>query len=507
MSINTSENNKRIAKNTIVIYVKLILSTIIGLYTSRVILYSLGASDYGLYAVVGGIVSMMNVIGVTMNSVTNRYIAIEIGKGANGNLNKTFNTILCIHIFLALLLLVVGDPLGVYYIKNIANFSPDKLNDAIYVLHLSLIAVSSSVIGFPYNGLIVTREKFVFTSIIEIIQSVVKLIFVVLLAYYAGNRLRFFADIIAFITILPSICFVFYCFRYYRNDIKWNFNSNKKDYKNIFRFTFWLLIGAIAVIGNSQGANMILNFFFSTIVNAAFGLALTVNTYVQLFVRSLTQAALPQIMKSYGEGNHNRSINLVYVITKYSFFMLMLFSIPLVLNIDFVLNLWLGNVPPFTNIFVILMIAGGLVMVIGSGFDAEIQASGKVKSNQIFYSITCLAVLPMAVFLYKLGMPVYTISILTAISYLVVLIYQCNYLTKISAFSISAYLHNTIFPCLFILILSLPLIIIRMVIPGTAIGFVLHCSICVIWIIGTIFFAGISKSEKALIINSTKRKL
>ena len=188
-------DNKRIIINTAILYIKLVFSVLIGLYTSRIILLALGASDYGLYAVVGGIVSLMNFFGTTMTSTSYRFLAIEIGKGAIGDPNKIYNTVFIIHISLALLLIVIGETIGCWYINNLLNIDSDKIPDALFVLHWSLIACAFSVIAVPSNGLLIAKENFLFSAIFEIGRAILKLIMVILLAYYMGNRLKMFAII------------------------------------------------------------------------------------------------------------------------------------------------------------------------------------------------------------------------------------------------------------------------------------------------------------------------
>lgn len=324
-----ASENKKIVLNTGVLYIKLIISVIIGLYTSRVVLLALGASDYGLYTIVGGIVTMMNFLGTTMVSVTYRYIVVEFGKGKEGNPNKVFNTVFVIHIALMLLLLIGGEIFGTYYINNVAKFEVSKIHDAIFVLHMSLIATALSIISIPFNGLIIAREKFIFTAFVEIGRALVKLGLVIFLLYYMGNKLRLYSVIAAFYAAILPISLFVYSFLKEKETIKWNFNSKIYEYKDICKYAFWIMTGAVASMGQNQGSNMIINYFFNTVVNAAFGIGFQINSYVMMFVQSLNQAAVPQIMKSQSANNSKRSLTLVYGITKVAFFIMLIPTIPL----------------------------------------------------------------------------------------------------------------------------------------------------------------------------------
>jgi O-antigen/teichoic acid export membrane protein len=500
----SSFDNKRIAQNTVVLYVKLVLSVVIGLYTSRVVLLCLGASDYGLYTVVGGIVSMMNFLGTTMVSVSYRYIIVEFGKGENGNPNRVFNTVLVIHIILMLLLVVFGEIVGQYYILNIAKFDPVKLDDAIFVLHMSLFSTALSLISIPYNGLIIAREKFVFTAFVEIGRSILKLVFVIFLFYFIGNKLRLYSIIVAsYSAILPISLFI-YTFIKDKEIIKWKLNKNKKDYKDIFRYAMWIMIGALASMGQNQGSNMVINYFFNTVANAAFGIGFQINTYVMMFVQSLNQAAVPQIMKSQSANNEERSMFLVYYITKVAFFIMLLPTIPLILNMNYVLKIWLKEVPPYTEVFATLLLIGGLVRCMGAGFDSSIQATGKIKPFQIFYSIAYLSVLPLAYVLFKFDFPVYTILICTIFAAISVLVFQVQYLSKISTFSIRHYFSKTVIRCMFVAISSMPLYVFKIYTDGSLTWFVTSSIISLVWILFAIFTLGCTSSERMMFTNAIK---
>ena len=502
---NQTSDNKRIAKNTAVLYVKLILSIVIGLYTSRVILQALGASDYGLYTIVGGIVSMMNFLGVTMMSVTYRYIVVEFGKGDEGDPRKVFNTSIVIHILLVVLLLIVGETFGAYYIRNIANIDSSKISDALFVLHLSLAATSFVILSVPFNGLIVAREKFVFTAVIEIGRTLLKLGMVVALAYYCGNRLRMFAVIMAIFTIILPVSMYIYCFVKDRDIIRWQFNKKRSDYRGILGYAFWIMIGAIAAIGQNQGSNMIINLFFNTIVNAAFGIGFQINNYVMMFVQSLNQAAIPQIMKNQSGHNQERSLSLIYGIAKIAFFIMLIPVVPLILNMDFVLKAWLKDVPQYTEVFATLLLVGGLIKCMGAGIDTSIQTTGKIRAFQIFYSLAYLLVLPIAYLLFYLDFPAYTILICTIFATISVLIFQAVNLSKITDFSIAYYLQHTVFRCVLVGLCSLPLFLLKHFSENSISWFFTSSMVSVIWIISMIYILGCTNEEKEMVKRNIRR--
>ena len=495
-------DNKRIAVNTIFLYAKFIITTVVSFVMSRVVLQALGASDYGLYNVVGGIVAMLNTLGTSMVATSYRYMAVEIGKGEAGNPNKTYNTIVVVHFALAIFLLLIGETLGVFYVNNYLNVSLDKIPDALFVLHLSLLTTAFSVITIPMNGLIIAREKFLFTSVVESLGAILKLALVFLLINYEGNRLRLYAIILAIIQLSIPLAYQIYCRIKDSDIVRWSINRNKEDYKNLFGFAWWTLFGAVAVIGKLQGSAMIINFFFGTILNAAYGLASQVNHALSAFTSTLRQSAIPQIMKSYSSGDHVRSLKLVYTISRYSYLSMMVFSVPLLFGINAVLKIWLGVPPEFTQTFVIFMLISGMVANLGAGFDALIQATGVIRNYEIGYAIINLALLPLIYLLYLLGLPPYVNVICMLFLAVITLLFQIYYISRVTTFSVREYFMITIFPSLRATLLTvIPLYLIGFVWDyndnlWTAFSFI---GIAIILTIIVIYCIGLTVSERAQI--------
>ncbi len=375
---------------------------------------------------------MLNILGTAMVATSYRYIAVELGKGEKGNPNKQYNTILVIHIAAALFLIIVGEIIGSFYIKNYLNVDSGRIPDALFVLRLSLLTTSFVVISIPTNGLIIAREKFVFTSIIETVSILLKLALVISLIYIDGNRLRYYAIFLAIVQLLIPLSYQIYCLKLESNIVRWNFNKNYEDYKEVFSFAWWILLGAVAEIGKVQGAAVIINYFYGTVLNAAFGLATQVNNAVSMFTSTLRQATVPQIMKSQGAGDERRSLDLVYATSRYSFLCMSIIAIPLLLCLDELLVLWLGTPPEFTNIYIFFMILNGLIGNLRAGFDASIQASGNIKKNQIGFSIINLMLLPIILLLYKMGNPPYVNVIVMMFLTMASVIFQIYIMRSIS---------------------------------------------------------------------------
>lgn len=491
--------NKRIVFNTGVIYVKLIISSIIGLFTSRIILHALGVDDYGLYTVIGGIVSFMNILAVTMVTATNRFISVEIGKGENGDINRVFSLMLSIHIALALFLLVVGETLGLYYVNHYLNVESTKLSDARFVLHFSLITTALSIITVPYHGLIVARERFLFTSVVEVTSLILKLLLVYALFLFTEYRLRLFTIILLILNIVTYVLYVSYC-KNKEVGLKFKFIKNKEEYKEVFGFVWWSLFGATSFIGKEQGAAMIINSFFGTSLNAAFGLASQINRYAMMFTKGLSQAATPQIMKSYGAHDSQRSLNLVYTISRISTLIMLIMVLPLILCMDSILKIWLGVPPEYTSIFAQFMLINTMVTMLGAGFDACIQSTGQIKANEIFTSIIYLSILPIIYVSYKMGLPPYMNVVVMPFLSLAIRLMQVFIMRKLTDFKFSHYLRLTFMPSLLVAISSfVPMYILRMYFNQSLLHTLIFIVICIVWALICIAIFGMSKREREML--------
>jgi len=494
-------DNKRIVVNTGILYGKLVITTIIGLLASRYILLSLGSSDFGLYSVVGGVVTFLNVIGVTMVSTSYRFLAVGLGTGDLKRLGQTYSCLSLIHWLLALFLLVIGEIVGLYYINNYLVVAPDKLADARFVFHISLLTAAVTVINVPASGLTIAKEKFLFTSIVEVIIAVARLIFVLFMMTYGGNRLRFFAFIMLGMQFLNLILYQSYCFIHDRGIVKFKYNKRKEDYKEIASFTGWSILGASAYIGNTQGAAIIINRFFGTVLNAAYGIASQVNSYANTFIKGITQAAVPQIMKSYGAGNQERSLRLVYIICRISSLALLLLLVPMLSFTKEILIIWLKEPPEYAVEFVVFLLITLFVSVLGSGFDSCIQSTGKIRNNEVVYALISLIQLPIMYVAYILGAPPFFNAILLCLSTLLQKLYQIYLLGRLTSFNYIDYIKDTLSPVLVTFVISLgPLLLIKHVFSFTIVGSLILVIIYEIWIVFSIYLFGLKRTEREQII-------
>jgi O-antigen/teichoic acid export membrane protein len=489
-------DNFLILKNSAILYIRLLVTSVIGLFTSRFIIQSLGASDFGLYTVVGGIVIIMAFVNNAMTSTTFRYIAFELGKGDIAGVKKIFNISLVIHICLALIIVLFAETLGEFYIRNYLNVLPNKIPDALFVFRFSVLSIFFSVLSIPFQSLITAKERFSVIAIIEVVRSVLSLSVAIILIYYLGNRLRIYASLTAIVLLIPPLFYSIYCIKKYKEIIQWNFQPDKNKYLEIIGFSGWIIVGAGASVGKVQGAALLINSFFGTILNASFGIANQINSIIVLFSQNLGQAAIPQITMSFSKGNTDRTINLVSYISKYTFFLMLLPSLPILLELEFLLKLWLGNVPIFTVPFCQLMIINALIDSLGSGIPAAIQATGKIKYFQLILSTTSILCIPVSYILLKFEYPPTIILITFTIVALINVIICQILLKKLINFNVKYFLQISYLKILYVLLFISPLFLIRIFFDDNLKRFFILSTMSIFWLLIGVYHVGLENKEK-----------
>ena len=501
--------NKKIAKNSLILYGRLIVTSIIGLYSSRLVLQELGINDFGLYGIVGGIVTLLNFMNSSMITTSNRFIAVELGKKENQNINKIFNTVLIIHILFAFVILIFGEILGGWYIRNHLNIEVGRISDALFVLHFSLFSAVLSTILVPYQGLLTAFEKFNVKTILEILQSALHLLIIVIISFLVVNKLRMYASLVFITVVIVFIFHVVYLKKKFKKETAWKLNRKKSDYKEVSVFFGWSMFYVIGSIFSKQGAELMLNSFFGTVLNAAFAIARQVMQMVFSFVTNLNQAAIPQIMINFGAGKQEKSLTLIYSLSKYTFFIMYIVSLPLLLSINPLLELWLDEVPKYSSIFASLMIIHALICCLESGFDAAIDSTGNIKKTKIYFNIITISTLPIIYFLYYFGFPPFTLTIVAIVAEIVFLNVQLKILQNLLNLNIKDYFRKTIIPVGTVVAITLPQIYLRTLIDQSFLSTIIFSSISVISTFFTILFLGLNFKERNVVLvqlNNIKQK-
>lgn len=404
---NTSSNTKRIAKNTIVLYVRMIVVMLITLYTSRLILQALGVDDFGLYNVVGGVVGLLTFFQGTMNKSTQRFLNISMVKG-DGALSSIFASSITVHLLIVVVFLVLGETLGLWFLNAKIVIPEGRELAANIVFQASLISFCSAVITIPYTAAVIAYEKMTFIAVVGIIDAVLKLSIAILLLKSLGDRLILYGVLLMGIQLLNFLMYFFYCRRKYRI-LKFRLSFDKDNFKQIFSFVSWTLVGQFAVVGCNQGNVVLVNMFHSLVANAAMSVGNQVNIAVTNLTTNFQTAFNPQITKSYAEKDFKYLKSLVFTTSKMSFCIMFAVALPIAFNIDWALDIWLDTVPELSNTFAVLFMVNGIINAISMPFNYTVLSSGQIRNFQIATTIVFLSDLPVTYLLFSLGMQATTV--------------------------------------------------------------------------------------------------
>ena len=442
--------NIRIARNTAVIYVRMVVTILVGIITSRLVLQAIGASDVGIYSAVGSTVALISFITGALTATTVRFMNFEMGK-AGGDTNRMFNICHVIHIGGALVLFLLLESIGLWYIHTHLNVPPGKETDALFVFQVSTVVACLGIANVPFQSLFNVHERFATVAVVDIVNALVKLGLVIGLLYWKGNGLRLYAVLMS---VTTWICFVVYrwlCRVRWPEIIRWKLVRERKAYKEVLVFNNYNLLSSASMIARSQGSNMLINAFFGTTVNAAYFYAGTVQNYVNQFIANFDTAAAPQITQNIGAGNAGRSVSLAERVCRICILLFLLLFFPLWSELDFILNLWLGadKIPPGTVQMCRWTLLVAAASATSAGLAQLINAYGRVKWYKIEFSVLYLGCLVAGWLLYRAGYPAYTIIIcfvvadlLSRVIQLLLLHFQFDF--KIGKFLKEAYLRPAI---------------------------------------------------------------
>lgn len=461
MENNTTANNKRIAKNTLFLYFRTLLTMLVSLYTARVVLSTLGVEDYGIYNIVGGVILMFGFLNSSMSAATSRFLTFELGSGNFEKLKKTFSAALTIHFIIAGIILVLGETIGLWWLESKMIIPSEKMNIARWVYQLSILSSMISITQVPYNATIIAHEKMGVYAYVEILNSFLKLGIVYLLVIFDFDKLILYAVLVLCVTIIITTIYKVYCTKNY-HESHYKFEWNRKIIKPMLNFSGWDLFLNLSFTFKTQGVNMILNLFFGVIINAAYGIAAQVQRLVNTFASNISTAVRPQIVKYYAAGEIKKMQDLVISASKIIFLLIFLLIFPLIIENNFILNIWLKEIPDYAVIFCQLFLVASLMSMTNTPVKIAIQATGKIKKVSIINGIVFLLVLPISYFLFTVGFPP-TVPMVTNIAlYVIALIINLVALKKlVPKFSLKAFVLKYCFIAITIAIITsiLPLFI------------------------------------------------
>ena len=503
---NLNANNKRIAKNTLLLYFRLLITMCVGLYTSRVVLNVLGVNDYGVYNVVGGVVAMFSLFTNSLSASISRFFAFALGKQDKTKLNSVFSTSVSIQMTLALAIIIAAEVLGFFFLDRL-NIPVERFNAARWVFHFAVLSFAINLISVPYNAAIIAHEKMSAFAYISILEAVLRLVIAFSLSISPYDKLISYATLFAFVAVIVRIIYGIYC-RVHFQECHYHLSFDKKMLKEMFGFAGWNFFGSGAYLFNTQGVNIVTNIFFGVATNAARGITNQVEGVVKQFVTSFTTAINPQIIKSYASGNLDYMHSLVCRGAKFSYLLMLFFVVPLMFEAEIVLSLWLKNYPQEAPLFLKLSLIGTMFDMLGNSMANAAWATGNIKRYYIIVSSVGCLVFPISWICFALGCDAHSSYVVFALIYFVLIFVKIFVIRNLISFSAKMFIKDVLLKILPVTLFSfsVPLVIYLQLDRSVLRLFIISCSSILSVACGSLFF-GLSKSERTTILSMTKSKL
>jgi len=500
-------NNKRIAKNTLVLYIRMLFLMCISLYTSRVVLQTLGITDYGIYNVVGGIVTMFTMISGSMAAAISRYITYELGKGTYTSLRTVFSSSVIIQMVLASVFIIIAETFGLWFLNNYIVISEGREIAANWVYQFSVITFAVNLISVPYNATIIAHERMNVFAYISIVEGLGKLAIALAIAYSPIDRLIFYSLLLAILAVIVRLIYGAYCNKKFQ-ECQGKLVYEKSVLKQIFSFAGWNIIGASSAVCRDQGGNILLNMFFGPAVNAARGVAMHVNSAIQGFVSNFQMALNPQITKNYATGNIDYMLELVFKGAKYSFYILWLISLPVLINVDFLLSVWLADVPAHSSNFLRIIIVFSLIESLSGPLMTSMYATGKIRNYQIVVGGLQLMNLPLAYIALKQGCQAESVFVVAVMMAIVCLFARLLMLKPMIHISIRSFISYVLIRVVVVFAASFSFTcVVSFLFKDGWAGLIFNTIFSLLITIVVIYLLGINKKERHLVKGYIKRKL
>ena len=504
--MDKSQNNtKRLAKNTLLLYFRQILIMLVSLYTVRVVLKVLGEEDYGIYNVVAGIVTMFSFLTSTMASASQRYLAVDLTTGDLTKQKQTFGLILWTYILLIIATVVLAESIAVWFLNAKMTIPDNRLYAANWVLQAAILMFVVNIIATPYLSAVIAHEKMGVYAYVNIFDAVLKLAIVFVLEVMSYDKLILYAVLLLTSSILATSCYILYCRKTFP-ECKANLFYDKQQMKEMTAFAWWNMIGTVANLLRSQGINVLLNLFFNPTINAARAIAYQINNAIISFSNNFYTAVKPQIIKSYAAGENERMIHLITSSSRLAFFLVFMLSLPVYLNIDFILKLWLENPPEYACLFSKLVLINILLEVFSMPLVTGLQATGNIKRYQSVISVIYLLNIPISYVLLRCGYPpeitMYVNIALVMISFTPRLLI-CK---KYYSLSIPEYMKSVLLKTLLVTAIcyTANYYLLRLFDANTVVNLCISC-VAIIFVTGfVILFIGLQNAERQLIANKIK---
>lgn len=492
-------SNKRIAKNTLFLYIRMFIVLIISLYTSRLLLNALGIVDYGIYNVVGGIVTLFTFVTGAMSTSSQRYITFALGQQDEQRLKEVFRSSLQVFVLLSLLILLLSETIGLWFLYYKMTIPAERMTAAFWVYQISILSCVLGMLVIPFRAEIIAHERMNAFAFISILDVVLKLFIVIIISLMDDERLIFYAVLMFLITFLNNIIYMVYCKKQFK-EINYKMVFNKPLLKEMGNFAGWSLIGNLAGVLSNHGVNILLNMFFGPAINAARGIAIQVQGTIQGFIINFQMAVNPQITKTYATNDLNRMHNLIIASSKFSFFLLFFLTLPIILETNQILVLWLKLVPEHTINFIRIIFFIMLIDTLANPLIIANQATGKIKKYQTVVGGILLSIVPISYIALKVGSKPEIVFIIQLAIAIIAQIARVIMIRPLINISYRKYFKDIVFRSVIVMIVAsiLPIYIYEQM-DENLLRLMCVVICCSVSIIITILLLGLNNKERAMI--------
>jgi len=496
MDSNKISDNRRIAKNTLMLYIRMFIQMAVSLYTARITFQVLGIVDYGVQNIVGGLIVLFSFLNTNLNATTQRFLNFELGHKNIERVSQVFSASLKVYSYLIFVIVFLAETLGLWLLNSILDIPQDRMYAANWVYQLSLLMFCVNIVRTPYNATIMAYEKMSFYAYTSILETLLKLLVVYLLVILSFDKLILLSFMNFIVTILILLIYFYYCRRKYAIT-KYKKINDPRIFKELLFFSGWTLTGSIANIASRQGINIIVNVFFGVTVNAAIGIGNTIATTVNQFISNFQIAFRPQITKLYAAGDFEKFNLLIFRSSKLSYYLFLVIAIPVIIYCPFMIKLWLGDMPEYSDIFCKLIIVCLMVDAISTPLWMSIEASGKIKVYQLYVSLLIFLNVPLSYLVLKLGGEAYYVWDVKLVINLFLIVFRLVYVKKHLKFPSFLYVKRILIPAFFVSFFSyLPIYFISEKYEVSWVSFISISIISVILTSSLIIILGLDKSER-----------
>lgn len=504
---------KTIAKNTIFLYMRMIVVMFVSLYTSRVVLDKLGVEDYGIYNIVGSVVISFIFIKNALQSASQRFLSYSKGSG-EGNVSRVFSMSMNVHILIMFIVCILLETVGLWFFSNVIKIPEGRMSAALVVYQFSIFTFCCNLIQVPFLSSIISNERMSFYAIISIVEVLMKLVIVFALTLVDDiDKLILYGGLMLLVSVLCMLLAMIYCKVKLTNDCRYIWTTDKSLFKSFLSFASWNLIGGVSSVATTEGPNYFMNYYLGVNVNAAMGIAKQVSGAVYGFSANFQTAFNPQIVKSYASGDYKYFFDLIFRTSKLSYFLIFIIALPLIVCCHEIMSLWLTIVPEYAEIFCILILISQIVSSISSPFWMSAHAIGDIKNYQLVLVLFNLSVLPVSwIVLYLNFSPSYIIAYQIVLN-LGILLYRIYYLQNRVDFPTKDYVTDVLLRCILLVsLISIPAtILIHQLLPKNIWGLLITTFVSVIVVSSSFIIVGLNNTErnaiKQIVSNKVIRKI